>query len=134
MKGFATQYGCGVVISDKNNCKNHLKYTEINIKEGMPSVTDALDLLKSSLDRCRRNKYECVLVIHGYGSKGVGGAINEKSRHWMRAQVRSGRIKSIIAGEDFSIFDSHSLKMKSRYPELEQLFRVCNHGVTVVEL
>ena len=32
MKGFATQYGCGVVISDKNNCKNHLKYTEINIK------------------------------------------------------------------------------------------------------
>ena len=48
-------------------------YTELNIKEGMPLVYEAMDHLKNSLDRCRRNKYKCVLVIHGYGSSGKGG-------------------------------------------------------------
>ena len=109
-------------------------YTEHNIKEGMPLVSEAMDHLKSSLDRCRRNKYKCVLVIHGYGSTGKGGAIHDKARQWLKAQERNGKVRSVIFGEDFSIFNFKSLELKTRYRELETLMKVCNHGVTVVEL
>lgn len=109
-------------------------YTKLNIKEGMPPVSEAMDYLKKSLDRCRRNKYKCVLVIHGYGSTGKGGAIHDKARQWLKAQERTGKVKSVIFGEDFSIFNSKSLELKNRYRELETLMTVCNHGVTVVEL
>ena len=109
-------------------------YTELNIKEGMPLVSEAMDHLKNSLDRCRRNKYKCVLVIHGYGSTGKGGAIHDKARQWLKAQERAGRVKSVTFGEDFSIFNFKSLELKNRYRELEPLMKVCNHGVTVVEL
>ena len=109
-------------------------YTELNIKEGMPLVSEAMDHLKNSLDRCRRNKYKCVLVIHGYGSTGKGGAIHDKARQWLKAQERIGKVKSVIFGEDFSIFNFKSLELKNRYRELEPLMKVCNQGVTVVEL
>lgn len=109
-------------------------YTEINIKEGMPQVSEAMDYLKSSLDRCRRNKYKCVLIIHGYGSTGKGGAIHDKARQWLKAQERNGVIKTVIFGEDFSIFNFKSLELKNKYRELEGLMQVCNNGVTVVEL
>ena len=110
------------------------EYTELNIKESMPLVSEAMDYLKSSLDRCRRSKYECVLVIHGYGSTGKGGAIREKAREWLRAQERAEKVKSVVFGEDFSIFNFKSLELKNRYRELDPLMKVCNHGVTVVEL
>lgn len=109
-------------------------YTELNIKEGMPLASEAMDHLKNSLNRCRRNKYKCVLVIHGYGSTGKGGAIHDKARQWLKAQERNGKVKTVIFGEDFSIFNFKSLELKNRYLELEPLMTVCNHGVTVVEL
>ena len=109
-------------------------YTELNIKDGMPSVPEAMSHLKRSLDMCRREKYKCVLIIHGYGSTGKGGAIRDKARQWLNAQKRAGKVKSVIFGEDFSIFNFKSLELKNRYRELESLMKVCNHGVTVVEL
>ena len=109
-------------------------YTELNIKEGMPRATEAVEQLKSSLERCRRNKYKCVLVIHGYGSTGRGGVIHDKARQWLKAQERNGKVKSVTFGEDFSIFNFKSIDLKNRYHELTPLMKVCNHGVTVVEL
>ena len=109
-------------------------YTELNIKEGMPIVCEAMEHLKTSLDRCRRNKYKCVLIIHGYGSTGKGGAIHDQARQWLKAQERNGKVKSVIFGEDFSIFNFKSLELKNKYHELDPLMQVCNHGVTVVEL
>lgn len=109
-------------------------YTEINIKEGMPLAAEALSYLKSSVERCRQNRYRCILVIHGYGSSGQGGVIHDKARQWLKAQERNGKVKAVIFGEEFTIFNPQARDMKKRYLELEQLFRVCNHGVTVVEL
>ena len=39
-----------------------------------------------------------------------------------------------IFGEDFTIFNFAALALKNKCRELESLFRVCNNGVTVVEL
>ena len=39
-------------------------YAELNIKEGMPLLADAMSYLKGSLDRLRQNKFKCILIIH----------------------------------------------------------------------
>lgn len=111
-----------------------MKYTEINIKEGMPSTADAMKYLQDSIVKLKMSKCECVLIIHGYGSTGKGGAICDKARSWLKAQERNLKIKSVIFGEDFNLFNFRALELKNKYRDLEPLMRVCNNGVTVVEL
>ena len=111
-----------------------MKYTEINIKQDMPIVADAMRYLQTSIDRLKREKYEVVLIIHGYGSTGKGGAIHDKARQWLKAQERNGKIKSVIFGEDFTLFNFEALALKNKCRELEPLLKICNHGVTVIEL
>ena len=109
-------------------------YTEINVKENMPTVPAALQNLKASLDCCRRLDYHCVLIIHGYGSRGMGGVIRDKARQWLRAQERNKRLKTVIEGEEFNLFNPKAREMKTKYRELDPLIRAYNHGVTVIEL
>ena len=47
--------------------------------------------------------------------------------------MKNGKIKTVINGGDFNVLNFKALELKNKYKELEQLFRVCNHGVTVVE-
>ena len=108
-------------------------YTELNIKEGMPSTVDAMNDLKNSLDFYRKNGYKCILIIHGYGSSGKGGSICNKARKWLKSQRQNKKVKSVIFGEEFSIFNDEARKLKNKYRELTNLLTVCNHGVTVVE-
>lgn len=110
------------------------KYKELDLEEGMPAVDEAMSYLKMSITLCKQNKIGCLAVIHGYGSSGKGGAIRAKARQWLNAQVRNGTIKAVINGEDFNVFNFNALELKNKYKELEQLFRVCNHGVTVVKV
>ena len=111
-----------------------MKYTEINIKQDMPLVADAMRYLQDSIVRLKRDKYECVLIVHGYGSTGKGGAIRDKARQWLNAQKREGKIKHVINGEDLDIFNLDALDLKARHRELAAYFKVCNHGVTVIEI
>ena len=110
------------------------KYKEINLEEGMPTVDEALSLLKASILLCKQNKIGCLSIIHGYGSSGKGGAIRAKVRQWLNAQVRNGSIKAVVNGEDFDVLNSKALELKNKYKELEKLLKVCNHGRTVVEI
>ena len=110
------------------------KFAELNIKSGMPLADDAMRYLQDSLDRLRRERCGCVLIVHGYGSTGKGGAICTRARSWLRAQEKAGRVKRVIPGEEFQLFNFDALALKNTYRELEPLLRVCNHGVTVVEL
>ena len=111
-----------------------MKYTEINIKEDMPIVADAMRYLQDAIVRLKRDKYDVVLIIHGYGSTVKGGAICQKARQWLKAQERGGKVKQVFYGEDLTIFHFAALALKNKCRELEPLFRVSNHGVTVVEL
>ena len=111
-----------------------MKYTEINIKEDMPIVADAMRYLQDSITRLKSDKYDVVLVVHGYGSTGKGGAICAKARQWLKAQERNAKVKKVIFGEEFTLFNFEALALKNKCRELESLLRVCNNGVTVVEL
>ncbi len=111
-----------------------MKYTEINIKEDMPTVPEAMRYLQDCITRLKRDRYDVVLIVHGYGSTGKGGAICPKARQWLKAQERGGKVKQVIFGEDFTIFNFAALALKNQCRDLEPLLRVTNHGVTVVEL
>ncbi len=100
----------------------------------MPTVAEAMDYLRESLSRFKNDKFQCVLIIHGYGSTGKGGTICKTARQWLKAQERNGKIKAVIFGEDFTIFSSKALELKNKFAQLEPLTRMCNNGVTVIEL
>lgn len=107
---------------------------EINLEDGKPMVADALIILKSIINNAKSGNVGCLYIIHGYGSSGKGGAIRDKARQWLSAQARKGVVKSVINGEDFNLFNFKALELKNKYKKLEQLLKVCNHGVTIVEL
>lgn len=111
-----------------------MKYEELNLEAGHPTVSEAMENLKTAVKGYKNRKTECVLIIHGYGSSGSGGAIRENARKWLKAQVKNGVLKAVISGEDFSIFDSKALELINKYPELKKYIDKGNHGVTVVEI
>ena len=103
---------------------------EINVENGFTS-DDACAYVKQVISYSKKT---CIYIIHGYGSSGKGGAIRAKARQWLNAQVRNGTIKAVINGEDFNVFNFKALELKGKYKELEKLLKVCNHGMTVVEV
>ena len=111
-----------------------MKYKEINIKQEMPTASEAMSYLQDCISILKKEKYDVVLIIHGYGSSGKGGAICQKARQWLKAQEKNGKVKKVIFGEDFTIFNFYALNLKNKCKELEQLLDICNNGVTVVEL
>lgn len=106
----------------------------VNLEDGMPSVNEAMETLKNKIARCRQNKIKCLYIIHGYGSSGNGGAIRNKVRQWLNAQVKNGKIKVCVFGEDFNIVNEIPRGLNERYDGLEELTHVHNHGVTVIEI
>lgn len=114
--------------------EKYMRVKEINLEEGMTTVDDALMYLKSEVANAKLSKVKCLYINHVYGSSGREGAIRTKARQWLNAHVRNGKIKAVINGEDFQVTNLKALEMKNKFLELEQLFRVTNHGVTIVEL
>ena len=110
------------------------RFKEINLEDDKPTVADALIILKSSINNAKSGNVGCLYIIHGYGSSGKGGAIRDKARQWLNAQARNGAIKCVINGENFDLFNFKALELKNTYKELEKLLKVCNHGVTIVEI
>ena len=103
---------------------------EINVENGFTSA-DAIDYIKQVISN---NRKACLYIIHGYGSSGKGGIIRQKVRSYLNAQLKNGKVKAVINGEDFNVLNFKALELKNKYKELSELFTVCNHGVTVVEL
>lgn len=103
---------------------------EINVENGFTS-DEALTYVKQVLSNSKKT---CVYIIHGYGSSGKGGVIRQGVRSFFNARLKNGKIKAVINGEDFNVFNFKALELKNKHKELEKLFRVCNHGVTIVEI
>lgn len=102
---------------------------EINVENGFTSA-EAIDYIKQVLSYGKRT---CIYIIHGYGSSGKGGIIRQKVRSYLNAQLKNGKIKAVIYGEDFNVLNFKALELKNKYKELSELLTVCNHGVTVIE-
>lgn len=103
---------------------------EINVERGY-TCTQAMEYVKQEI---RNNKKACLYIIHGYGSSGKGGIIRKELGRYLSAQLKNGKIKALVFGEEFNIFDNNALRLKGKYKELEELTKYHNDGVTIVEI
>ena len=99
-------------------------------------VADALRALDVQLGAHRARGTRVLLVVHGYGSSGAGGAIRAAVRKELRALLGRSRIRTLLAGEAYTEFDETARSLRSRHPALEATFRTdrANPGITLVEL
>ena len=88
---------------------------EINLENGFTS-DEAISYTRQVL---QNSKKTCVYIIHGYGSSGKGGVIRQKVRSFLNAQLKNGKIKAVIYGEDFNVFNLKALELKNKHKELE---------------
>ena len=102
----------------------------------MPSVSEALQRLETELALARQQKWAVLKIIHGYGSKGVGGDIRIAVQKRLREMLEARQIRGCIFGEDWSKSCDEVWKLLQARPELKSdpdLGR-CNRGITIALL
>ena len=109
---------------------------KINLEEGMPIVSEALDRMHAALQEIRHSQMKTVKLIHGYGSTGRGGKICIGVRDELTKMKQKKQIRDFIPGEDFGPADQASRELVdrdrriSRDPDYGRI----NHGITIVVL
>lgn len=78
------------------------KVASLNLEQGGPTVEQALLYMKNALATYKRQGLKAVIVIHGWGSSGVGGAIRPAVRNALRGDDMRGLVRAFVGGEEFS--------------------------------
>ena len=102
----------------------------------MPSVSEALQRLDTELALARQQKQLVLKIIHGYGSRGVGGDIRIAVQKRLREMLEARQIRGCIFGEEWSKSRDEVWELLQARPELKSdpdLGR-CNRGITIVLL
>src|SRR5512140_2597413 len=74
-------------------------------------ASDAETALDETLRAMKSTSTKRVLkIIHGYGKSGKGGTLKETVLNWAYRNRR--RIKSVIAGEQYSLHDKQTQEMR----------------------
>jgi len=110
-----------------------MKIIEVNLERGHPTVEEALRELVSRLMTCKGQGAKGVILIHGYGSSGVGGKIGSAVRRKIREESLSGIVRASCGGEHWI---DRKREITQLCPALAQWERriAGNPGVTVVIL
>lgn len=108
----------------------------VNLKQGMPTVEQALVRLDHALTQARLEQRRILTLIHGYGSSGAGGFIREEVRARLLYLQHRGGIKEIICGEDFKSASKQIRHLLHRFPLLRQHSDLnrANLGITLTVL
>ena len=109
------------------------KVVEFNLEAGQPLVADAIRLLTNALLTYRRQGYRGVVVIHGYGSSGSGGAIKNAVKQMLRETSMCGIVRDFVGGEEWSLKKREFLGICHGLTKYEAGI-ANNAGVTVVLL
>ena len=93
---------------------------ELLIKDGLPTVNEAINILHREIKNAKGNKIEVLKIIHGYGSSGKGGAIKVAVIHELSRMVDEHMIKRFITGEQHFEYAGKRNPLLSSYPELKE--------------
>lgn len=109
------------------------KVAEVNLESGMPTVDRAIQKMKNSLTTYKGQGFKAVILIHGYGSSGVGGNIKTAVKRSLGESSMRGIVRTYIGGEQWSHRKKEILAMCRDLENFER--RIANNdGVTVVVL
>ena len=110
---------------------------EINIKQGAPSVEEALELLTEHLRNCSELRIKAIVLIHGYGSSGEGGRIKWAIQEALENNRYADRVTEYFFGERVAYGTDAYRALLKRRPGLKQYlkrFKEGNAGMTVLLL
>ena len=108
----------------------------VDLKSDMPSVREALQRLDREIAAGRKGSSPLLKIVHGYGSKGVGGEIRIAVQKRLRELAEEGQIRGCIFGEDWSKTCDETWRFLQSQPWLKDdsdLGRR-NLGITIVVL
>jgi len=109
------------------------KVAEVNLEHGMPTVNAALLKMTNSLNTYKRQGYKAVIVIHGYGSSGVGGSIKTAVIKCLGDNSMRGIVRVYVSGEQWFNRKREMLDLCKDLGNYENKI-AGNNGVTVVAL
>ncbi len=106
------------------------------IKDGQPTVEEAIERLKLAVVSARQDKIEVLKVVHGYGSSGVGGAIKKAVLSRLASWKKKGEIRNYLTGEQHFEHGARHNYLLRRYPQLNETCKSDrgNPGITFIEL
>ena len=113
-----------------------IKIKIVNLEEGRPTARQMEHYLDRALALAHQDGTDLLKLIHGYGSKGVGGVLRDAARARLSRERSAGMIQDFIPGEDFRISNEATWALIKRAPELKQdrdLGRG-NKGITIAIL
>ena len=104
-----------------------------NLEMGLPTVDEAVRRMKNELSTAKMSGYKAVILIHGYGSTGSGGAIKPAVCKSLSQPSLVGIVKEWVAGENWQ---SKKPVFLNACPTLKEHVRLIdkNQGITVVLL
>jgi hypothetical protein len=106
----------------------------VNLERGLPTVEQALTRLRQEIVQGRALGYRVLVLIHGYGSSGEGGAIKKEVRHLLDFLRDKGQINDYLAGELCDRRAGHGRQMARRFPFLAEYLQSPNPGISLVVL
>lgn len=109
------------------------KVAEINLEYRMPTVDMALANMKNSLATYKRQGYKAVILIHGYGSSGVGGGIKTAVRSALSESSLSSFVRMYAGGEQWYMRRREILSICKSLENYERRIDG-NEGITIVIL
>lgn len=110
-----------------------VKVKEINLEVGMPTVPVAMQKLVNDLSTAKRAGYKAAVVVHGYGSSGVGGAIKVAVKSKLKEPMLRGLVRDTVTGE---LWMDRKKEFYDVCPQLREFnsYVEGNRGITVVLL
>ncbi len=77
------------------------KVLEINLETGRPTADIAVANMKNTLMACPRRGIRAAILIHGYGSSGVGGVIRMAVRTALADGSLASAVREAVPGEQW---------------------------------
>lgn len=107
---------------------------EVNIKEDLPTVQEALSRLTVTIRNGKALGCGAIKLIHGYGSTGRGGKIRVAVRQRLADMKQNRQIRDYIPGESFSIFEEPTRQAFLRCEDLRKDHDLERHnnGITII--
>lgn len=106
----------------------------VNLEKGLPTVAQALARLRQEISQARAEGYRALVLIHGYGSSGEGGAIRQEVRCQLAYLRDQHQINDFLAGEECDRRSGHARQTARRFPFLGQYLQAPNPGISLVIL
>jgi hypothetical protein len=109
------------------------KVAEVNLEYGMPGIDSALQNMKNALTTYKGQGFKAVILIHGYGSTGIGGGIKAAVTKCLGENSMRGIVRTYVGGEQWI---NRKKELLALCKDLENYERKIanNSGVTVVIL